>query len=244
MIFNCPGSKKFKQPEPRLLQCPSCRGEIEIWTDEIQAVCPKCKNTIMRQPEGASCLDWCKYAKECVGDQVYTNYLKNKFFVLKDKLIKELENYFGNDLKRINHAKKVLDFAEELLRNEGGDWHIVVPASILHDLGIKAAEEKYGSASGEYQEKEGPAIAEKILRALEFKKEDIEEICQIIAHHHSPGAVNTQNFKVLCDADWLVNLKDVFEQKDKGKIEEVIGKVLFTKTAQEIARKIYLSTGG
>lgn len=241
MIFNCPGAKKFKQPEPEIVKCPSCGNETEIWTDEIQSVCPKCKNTILRQPKGASCLDWCKYAKECVGLQAYDNYIKNKSHVLKDKLIKELENYFGSDLKRINHAKKVLDYAEELLRTEGGDWHVVVPASILHDVGIKAAEEKYGSSAGKYQEKEGPAVAGKILRDLGFKKEDIAEICRIIAHHHSPGAVDTQNFKILCDADWLVNLKDVAEQKDQGKLEELIGKVLITRTAQDLARKIYLS---
>jgi DNA-directed RNA polymerase subunit RPC12/RpoP len=244
MIFNCPGARKFKQPEPEIVRCPSCGSETEIWTDEIQAACPKCKHTIMRQPQGASCLDWCKYAKECVGQQVYGNYLKNKSVVLKDTLIKELEDYFGSDLKRINHAKKVLDYAEELLRKEGGDWHIVVPASILHDVGIKAAEEKYGSDAGEYQEKEGPVIAGKILRTLGFKKEDIEEICRIIAHHHSPGAVDTQNFKVLCDADWLVNLKDAVEVKDKSKLKEMIDNVLVTKTAQEMARKIYLSRGG
>ena len=31
----------------------------------------------------------------------------------------------------------------------------------------------------------------------ELKKEDIDEICEIIANHHNPGKVNTQNFKIL-----------------------------------------------
>ena len=77
MMFECPGAKNFKQPQPENIKCPVCGNEVEIWTDEFQAICPKCKKTVGRQ-EGQSCLDWCKSAKECVGDEVYSNYLKNK----------------------------------------------------------------------------------------------------------------------------------------------------------------------
>jgi len=90
MLSNCPGSQKFKQPQPETIKCASCGEEIEIWTDEIKAVCPKCKNTIMRE-QGVSCLDWCKYAKECVGENTYNSYIQNKFTTLKSQLIKELD---------------------------------------------------------------------------------------------------------------------------------------------------------
>ena len=239
MPFECPGSQKFKQPQPEYIKCVSCGAEVEIWTDEVQTTCPNCKAKVTRQ-EGSSCLDWCKYAKECVGDQKYSNYLKNKSIIMKDKLIKELEAYFGKDTKRINHAKKVMDFAEELLTQERADWHIVIPASILHDVGIKIAEEKYGSAAGHYQELEGPSIARGILTTLEFKKEDIDEICAIIAHHHSPGKIDTKNFKVLYDADWLVNLKDEVDIKDKNKLKAIIDKVFLTSAGKKTALKIYL----
>jgi len=239
MISNCPGSQKFKQPQPETIKCTSCGGEIEIWTDEIKAVCPKCKNTIMRE-QGASCLDWCRYAKECVGENTYNSYIQNKFTTLKGRLIKELEDYFGEDIKRINHAKKVMHFAEELLKLENSDWHIVIPASILHDVGIKISEEKYGSSAGHYQEKEGPAVARKILLKTGFKNKDIDEICEIIRHHHSPGKINTKNFKVLYDADLLVNLKDEVDVKDKAKLEKIINKAFLTDTGKQIARKTYL----
>ncbi|MFZ5801406.1 MAG: HD domain-containing protein [Candidatus Omnitrophota bacterium] len=240
MIFSCSGSEKFKRPQPEGIRCPSCGEELEIWSDEIEAVCTKCKNTV-RRPQGASCLDWCSYAKECVGPHKYGLYMQNKNATLKEKLLKELEDYFGSDLKRINHAKKVMHFAEELLQQEKADWHIVIPASILHDVGIKAAEEKYGSNAGHYQEKEGPEIARKILLRSGFKKEDIEEICEIIAHHHSPGIVNSQNFKVLYDADWLVNLKDEVATQDKMKLKTIIDKVFLTDTGKALAEKTYIS---
>jgi HD superfamily phosphodiesterase/predicted RNA-binding Zn-ribbon protein involved in translation (DUF1610 family) len=240
VLFNCPGSQKFRQPEPEIIKCPSCGAEIEIWTDEIKARCPRCKEEIMRET-GASCLDWCKYAKECAGPQVYDKYMQNKATTIREKLIKELEDYFGSDLKRINHAKKVMHFAEELLKQEKADWHIVIPASILHDVGIKVAEAKYGSSAGHYQEKEGPPIAKAILLKLGLRKEDIDQICAIIAHHHSPGKINTLNFKILYDADWLVNLKDELDLKDRDKLEKAIHRVFQTKSGKKLAVELYLS---
>ena len=119
----------------------------------------------------------------------------------KEALIKAMEAYFQADTKRINHAIKVTGYAEELLKGEGGDETIVIGAAVLHDIGIHAAEKKYGSTLGKYQEIEGPPIARQILAQLGLAAKQIEEICQIIAHHHSPGKINTRNFKILYDAD-------------------------------------------
>ncbi len=239
MNVGCPGAKNLKEPEPREIRCPFCGYELEVWTDEIAAKCPGCqKRFILGQ--APSCLDWCKYARECCGETVYKNYLENKWLSIKEKLIKELEAYFGNDRKRIDHAKEVMDYANELLKEEGGDWHIVIPASILHDVGIKVAEEKYRSSAGYYQETEGPAVARKILLQVGFKKDDIEQICQIIAHHHSPGKIDTRNFRVVYDADWLVNLKEDPVTKDKTRLKGLIDKVFLTDAGRILATRIYL----
>jgi len=77
MIFKCPGSQKFSQPEPQEIKCTFCGEKIEIWTDETKTKCPKCKKTVTRD-QAPSCLGWCKYGKECVGEEMYKKYLKNK----------------------------------------------------------------------------------------------------------------------------------------------------------------------
>lgn len=77
MISECPGAKFFKRPEPEIIKCPDCFEEVEIWTDEIKAECSKCKKIITRK-QNISCLDWCKYAKECVGEQIYKEHLERK----------------------------------------------------------------------------------------------------------------------------------------------------------------------
>ncbi len=77
MIFKCPGAKNFRQPEPKIIKCPLCSSEAEIWSDEIKATCPACKKTFIWKGE-QSCLDWCKFTKKCVGEKTYNKYLINK----------------------------------------------------------------------------------------------------------------------------------------------------------------------
>jgi HD superfamily phosphodiesterase len=158
---------------------------------------------------------------------------------LKEELLRKMEDYFGADAKRINHAKKVLEFAEEIVANEGGDEDIIVATAILHDIGVHGAERKYNSSAGKYQEIEGPPIAKEILEKSSFPKEKIPEVLEIIAHHHS-GGINTENFKIIWDADWLVNIPDEVGLTNKDKLTKLIEKVFLTDTGKKLARQIYL----
>ncbi len=238
MLDKCPG-KDRRQADAENITCSVCGYAAEIFFDEIKVRCPGCGSSICRE-RLPTCLDWCKAAKECLGQEDYRSYQEGKSAILKDKLIKELEDYFGSDLKRINHAKKVLGYAEEISRKEQADWEVVIPASILHDVGIKLAEEKYSSSAGHLQEKLGPEIARKILLKSGVSKEKRDEICQIIGCHHSPGKINTANFKVLYDADWLVNLGEEAGTADKAKLARIIEKVFLTKTGKDMSKRIYL----
>ncbi len=158
----------------------------------------------------------------------------------KAALARAMEAYFNGDAKRINHAHRVTEYAEELLKREGGDYSIVIGASLLHDIGIHQAQKKYGSTIGKFQEKEGPPIARRILTRLGFERNQIEEICEIIAHHHNPGRINTQNFKMLYDADWLVNLRDEYDIQDRSKLHNIIDRVFLTPSGKALATEIYL----
>ncbi len=73
-----------------------------------------------------------------------------------------------------------------------------------------------------------------------FERDQIEEICEIIAHHHSPGKITTRNFEVLYDADWLVNLREEYDIQDRDKLANIIEKVFLTQGGKALAREIYL----
>ncbi|MEE8414327.1 MAG: HD domain-containing protein [Dehalococcoidales bacterium] len=158
----------------------------------------------------------------------------------KEALIGAMETYFGEDTRRIKHAHRVTAYAEQLLNQEGGDYPIVIGAAVLHDIGIHQAEKKHGSSGGKFQEIEGPPIARRILTGLKFEPGQIGEICEIIGHHHSPGKINTGNFRILYDADWLVNLKDEYDIQDKDKLRNIIDRVFLTESGRSLARETYL----
>lgn len=75
-VFECPGSRAIKQPVPDILECPKCKGDVEMWSDEFKATCPKCKTIIFKDNKVPSCVEWCKFAKDCVGAERYEKYMK------------------------------------------------------------------------------------------------------------------------------------------------------------------------
>ncbi len=66
----CPGSHAIREPMPETTYCTNCGNEVEIWTDERLTRCHNCGTPVMKD-RGPSCLDWCKMARECVGEAVY-----------------------------------------------------------------------------------------------------------------------------------------------------------------------------
>jgi hypothetical protein len=150
-----------------------------------------------------------------------------------------MEEYFGSDARRIDHALRVTAFAERLLEHEPGDRELVLATALLHDIGIREAERKYGSSAGNLQEVEGPPVARAILVGLGYDEPFVAEVCAIIASHHSPGEVETDNFRIIWDADWLVNLWEECDLGDREKIKRTIGKTFMTGTGKRVAEEIY-----
>jgi len=151
-----------------------------------------------------------------------------------------MEEYFGADSRRIDHALRVTAFAARLMKEESADPELVLATALLHDIGIRESERKYGSSAGNLQEVEGPPVAREILAGLGYNEPFITEVCQIIASHHSPGEVETDNFRIIWDADWLVNLGDECDLSVREKVEKVIDKTFMTGTGKGMAREIYL----
>ncbi len=162
--------------------------------------------------------------------------LNNRF---RERILREMKRYFSHDVKRVDHALKVAKYAEEILKIEGGHPLIVLGAAYLHPIGMKEAEEKYGSASLKDQEREGPAIAREILKKLNVQREIVDEICDIIGHHHHPREKETLHFQILYEADGLANMEEKGFFKDREKAEEIIRKIFKTVTGKKLAKELY-----
>ena len=116
---------------------------------------------------------------------------------------------YKGDAKRIQHFCKVHSYAKLIGESENLDSRslcILEAAALTHDIGIHTCEEKYGSCGGKLQEKEGPAIAAKLLKELGIDDDVSERVQYLIAHHHTYHNIDGLDYQILVEADFLVNL--------------------------------------
>ena len=125
-----------------------------------------------------------------------------------DMLTVKMFGFNAGDVLRNQHLMKVHRFAQMIGRMEGLDdrmQFLVECAAVVHDIGIRPAEEKYGSANGKLQEQEGPAYAADLLGEAGLDQADIERICYLVGHHHTYEGIDGVDYQILVEADFLVN---------------------------------------
>lgn len=157
-------------------------------------------------------------------------------------ILNSMIEYFGKDVRRINHALKVYGFTTTIARNEQltpAELFIAETVAILHDIGIKNAEAKYNSSAGQYQEKEGPAVAKALLQDLDIPNEITERILYIIGNHHTYHKIDGPDFQILVEADFLVNIDE--DQFLPPAIESVRKKYFKTKTGTAILNSMFMT---
>lgn len=74
MVDQCPGAINIRMPRLELKECPKCGEEIEVFSNDTSAQCPRCGFVIYN--DLLSCVEWCEYARECVGDEKYERMIK------------------------------------------------------------------------------------------------------------------------------------------------------------------------
>ena len=67
MINKCPGQDD-RNIKTEIIICPECGYKVEIFSDEIQVKCSKCKALVCKE-RLPSCVDWCKAARQCIGEE-------------------------------------------------------------------------------------------------------------------------------------------------------------------------------
>lgn len=156
------------------------------------------------------------------------------------KLMLAMIAYNNGDAKRIQHLIKVHAFARLIGEEENMDakeLYILEAAALTHDIGIRNSEKKYATCTGRQQEVEGPPEAEKLLKKLGFADDVTERVCWLIAHHHTYNNINSMDYRILVEADFLVNLYE-----DGAGIEAVktaYDRIFKTAAGRNICRTMY-----
>ena len=140
-----------------------------------------------------------------------------------DDLALHMITYYATDPARIQHFIKVHSFAALIARQEGMDaatLEILEAAAYVHDIGIKPAEQTYGSSAGRYQEELGPAPA----RAM--------------GHHHTYTNIDGMDHQILVEADFLVNLYE--DSVPKAAAQSALDKIFKTQTGKTICKEMFV----
>lgn len=157
-----------------------------------------------------------------------------------DSVYSEMIRYYSADPARIQHFVKVHSFAALIGRLEGlaeRTQQILEVAAYVHDIGIKPAEEKYGSAAGPYQEKEGPGAAEAMLTKLGFDADLIARVCYLVGHHHTYTNIDGTDYRILVEADFLVNLYE--DHSSEEAIRHAYDTIFCTASGRELCRTMF-----
>ena len=156
------------------------------------------------------------------------------------QLTQQMLDFFQNDPKRAQHLLKVHRFAQLLGQMEHLDAEtqfIAECAALVHDIGIRPAEEKYGRSDGRLQEQEGPAYARRMLQALDFAPAQIERICDLVGRHHTYTGIDGLDNQILVEADLLVNFYEDAWKPDA--IRKTVERVFRTPAGKRLSRTIY-----
>jgi HD superfamily phosphodiesterase len=241
--MRCPGQDtQYWQPDAIYeVKCPECDGMVEFFKDDTTRKCEHCGHKFPNPKMDFGCAAYCKYAEQCIGD-LPPELIAQQQDLLKDRVAVEMKKYFGRDFRRIGHASRVAHFAEKIGKAEEADKAIVLIAAYLHDIGIPEAERKHGSGAAKFQEAEGPPVARALLEKLGAAPGLVDEVCDIVGRHHSPGPEESINYRCVYDADLIVNLEEAEKKREEPlsteRLESIIEKSFLTETGAKMAREV------
>lgn len=163
--------------------------------------------------------------------------------LLKDRILLSMIDFESGCPERTQHFLKVYQFAQIIADAEGitGETRDILDiATLMHDIGIRPCEEKYGHCTGKMQEEEGPAHACAMLKEAGCASETlIERVCWLIAHHHTYDAFEGLDYRILIEADYLVNAYENSASRDA--IRNMREKIFQTEMGKKLLDTMYLN---
>lgn len=188
--FKCPGqdSRYWTAEDIFDVKCPFCNNEIEFFKDEPFRICPKCAEEVRNPRIDLGCAQWCKFAKKCLG---VTDDSDIMLASMCQRLVVQMQKYFGNNQTDVDHAMKILRYAEEISKNEPGAPLAIRAAAILYEVDVP----------------------EKIMAELDIENDTIMLVSEIIKDLHTTAELDLPESKIIHDAVQLADMKDNEEEK-------------------------------
>lgn len=72
MLEGCQGKPRTPTIHEKI--CPQCGSVIELFSIDTQVACEQCG--FVAYNDTLSCVQWCEYARKCVGDEMYEKMME------------------------------------------------------------------------------------------------------------------------------------------------------------------------
>jgi hypothetical protein len=236
--IRCPGQNTlFWKPDDIYdVTCPSCGKPVEFWKDDSKRTC-KCGHRFLNPKRDLGCLEYCKYAEQCMPDMFQGENLKALY---RDRLLVGAKIALKPEDTRLKRSQEIAEVAEEILDEESGQPKVVFAAAILGDLVLNS--QPQGVQGFSSRDEESPrAMVTKVLAELSTEKEVIAQVCQIIEDRINGTSSEDVNHRIVSDALMVVELSEKKTLLEEAAIERLIEKKIQTETGKRLARERLLS---
>ena len=146
----------------------------------------------------------------------------------------------GN-LHDINHFLKVWAYAKTIGESEKLDApteFILETSALVHDIACPLCRVKYSNTDGKNQERESDALVRSFLADTGLSEAQISRVAYIVSHHHTYTNVDGIDYRILLEADYLVNADESSFTKEN--ILNALDKIYVTESGKNLLRTIYL----
>jgi hypothetical protein len=238
--MRCPGQDRayWKADAVFEVPCPQCGASVEFFKDESSGRCTACGHRFLNPGADFGCAEWCSLAKECVGFVVGRasapdSRPESTQGALAARLIQAVRDESGGDCSRIARAVSVFRFAKELIVSEGGDPRVILAAALLLET---------ASSRPEGERPQGDDLCRKargILRRIGLDGPATDRVCEILAHCQTDGELDTNEFRVVADADTLASLAAEGPRRSEAELESHIERGFKTASGRRKARSLF-----
>jgi hypothetical protein len=172
--MKCPGqdTRYWKPGDIFVAECPKCGAEIEFFKDDTRRRCAWCGHMFYNPKIELGCAEWCQYAEKCVPDLVKAKKAAQNF---KELLSGMVQAHLEAKPVAWERTAQGVQFAQDLLKAEGGDPKVVLAAVLLHKV--------------------EPAKAEQFLEELETEPEITAAVLDLLAGGGADKDLNRQLFQ-------------------------------------------------
>ncbi len=172
--MKCPGqdTRFWKADDIFVAECPKCGAEIEFFKDDARRRCAWCGHMFYNPKIELGCAEWCQYAEKCVPDLVKAKKAAQNFKELLSEMVK---SHLAADLTAWDQTTKGANYAQDLLKAEGGDPKVVLAAILLHRV--------------------SPDKAREFLAELETEPEIVEAVMELVGGGGADRDLNRHIFQ-------------------------------------------------